>query len=1216
MPDEETPEPPPTGPGPGASNPGASFVPPTIEELQAALPQYQVLEMIGMGGMGAVFKAKQINLDRLVAIKVLPSNLDLFGQTQAPGGEAASGSSVTLVAERFQREAQAMAKLHHPRIIAVHDFGKTDDYLYIVMEFVEGTDLSDLIAKNALTHDQTLAIITQTCDALQYAHEQGIVHRDIKPANIMLDVHGQVKIADFGLAKLTGADHAQLTQLTMTNMAMGTPDYVAPEALELGVEVDHRADVYSLGVMLYQMLTGSIPRGLFQPPSQKKPDLDPRLDTVVANAMQSERDARYQSVTELWTDVDEIRTTPNTQVAQQRALQTGRVAIKPGQDALTRQVEVPATTHTKTAASSKKTLLWTLSTATVLIAAAVLAFLFFNPTDEDSSPPDSAQTPSLERSGPGPAGKRPPHLKQKSGGGGGSGPPPHLARRANRQDIAPNNPPPGSDSPPASVPSTSKEIDLLANLDLESDTRRGTWTLENGALTGRTLNTQPGNRTWMRLPGQLPDHYTFRATLHPVVANESTNFLLPVADRHIELVLGGKRNHHEKGPMSGLSTIADLSTPDNETAVFNHSLEADKTHQLEARVAAEDGEATIEVDLDGERLIRWSGPVDQLAANVEQWKGNLSPRRLYLGTYATAVTEFSNLTLNPGTAASTPALTSPPKSPAPSGDTIELLPLIDLDRDTVLGTWSLTEAGALLHRIKDSYARLDFPIDLTGPYRLTLTYTASLPGRQVGVGLRTGDTSTTLRIDGALDAHASGIALIDGLSPDGTNANPTFTDSFKHDPAAEHTLVLTVRPDDENVSIQATIDGQSLVDWEGAQSRLRLPPFYEPNQPVAGIALTAARTSVTFLEATLESLDGSPLSISLPSSSPSTPPTEAAKPSEIPPNAPPGSDPEAAKAIAALYQKYEDGYNTTILAEHHEAVTDLNTKYLAALERDKSKATQAGDLETTLAFQTEIDALENADTDFPTSLPALPPETPQTLSDRRHTWNQSIGQLVTTLETEAAKLIAPLDNELAALESQYTREDNLALALEIRTARETLKSNGLPFLTPAPAQAQSNQSPPSESPSPTPSTNQPAIPDDAVEFNGHFYKFFPEEVAWTEANARCNDLGGHLAMIETEEENEFLAELIIAIERSAQSQDRLAWIGLAQVPAARGEPNVWTWVSGQPLDGFSNWIEPDKANRDHLSSSATLARRGHWRSQPRSNLRAYLCEWSSDPTSE
>ncbi|MEM1443874.1 MAG: serine/threonine-protein kinase, partial [Verrucomicrobiota bacterium] len=266
-----------------------------------------MLDILGAGGMGAVYKARQINLDRFVAIKILPSHL---------------GADLNF-AERFKREAQAMAKMQHPRIVAVHDFGEAEisslggetvpeeesKMLFIVMEYVEGTDLDQLLKTGALEPDQILAIVTQICDALHYAHDKGIVHRDIKPANIMLDIDGMVKVADFGLAKITSGDAAQ-SQLTMTNVAMGTPDYVAPEQLEVGAEPDHRADIYALGVMIYQMLTGQIPRGMFGLPTEQVSDLDPRLDHVVATAMQTDPGQRYQEVSQLWTDVDTIRTTP------------------------------------------------------------------------------------------------------------------------------------------------------------------------------------------------------------------------------------------------------------------------------------------------------------------------------------------------------------------------------------------------------------------------------------------------------------------------------------------------------------------------------------------------------------------------------------------------------------------------------------------------------------------------------------------------------------------------------------------------------------------------------------------------------------------------------------------------------------------------------------------------------------------------------------------
>ncbi len=274
---------------------GQTFVPPSPEELDAVLEGYEVVEMLGAGGMGAVYKARQPKLARFVAIKVLPPlpEDDVFN-----------------FAERFQREAQAMAQLSHPNIVHVYDFGETSDgKLYFVMEYIEGTDLHQLIRGGQLTPDHALGWIPQICSALQYAHAAGIVHRDIKPANIMITNGGEVKVADFGLAKLTGGD-APATNLTLTNVSMGTPEYVAPEVLEMGKTVDHRADIFALGVLLYEMLTGVTPKGHFKPPSEKTPGLDPRFDDVVLRAMAAEPEERFQQAGEITDSLLHIQTTP------------------------------------------------------------------------------------------------------------------------------------------------------------------------------------------------------------------------------------------------------------------------------------------------------------------------------------------------------------------------------------------------------------------------------------------------------------------------------------------------------------------------------------------------------------------------------------------------------------------------------------------------------------------------------------------------------------------------------------------------------------------------------------------------------------------------------------------------------------------------------------------------------------------------------------------
>ena len=274
---------------PTSATPPAGFVPPEPAELADQFPQLEILELLGQGGMGAVYKARQKQLDRLIALKILPPQI---GQTEA-------------FAERFTREAQSLAKLNHPRIVSVHDFGHTEAGLYyFIMEFVDGTDLRRVIQAGELSPAEALAIVPQICEALQYAHEEGIVHRDIKPENILLDKKGQARIADFGLAKLLDRPASTYT-LTRAGQRMGTPHYMAPEQIEHPNTVDHRADIYSLGVVFYEMLTGELPLGRFDAPSQKV-QVDVRLDNVVLRALEKEPERRYQHAIEVKTDVEAI----------------------------------------------------------------------------------------------------------------------------------------------------------------------------------------------------------------------------------------------------------------------------------------------------------------------------------------------------------------------------------------------------------------------------------------------------------------------------------------------------------------------------------------------------------------------------------------------------------------------------------------------------------------------------------------------------------------------------------------------------------------------------------------------------------------------------------------------------------------------------------------------------------------------------------------------
>ncbi len=266
---------------------GSAVVPP-IEEVAAAFPQLEIIGTLGTGGMGVVYKARQKHLDRLVALKVMSESL------------AAKPAFV----ERFEREARVLAKLNHPNIVTLHDFGQAGGFCYLLMEYVDGVNLAQAMRAGRFTPAQALAVVPRICEALQYAHELGVLHRDIKPANLLLDDRGRVKIADFGVAKLLGNEPVDVA-LTESGAAVGTPAYMAPEQFEHPTEVDHRADIYSLGVVFYEMLTGELPRGQFAPPSEKLA-MDGRIDAIVMRALKKERELRQQSAEEVRTQVEGV----------------------------------------------------------------------------------------------------------------------------------------------------------------------------------------------------------------------------------------------------------------------------------------------------------------------------------------------------------------------------------------------------------------------------------------------------------------------------------------------------------------------------------------------------------------------------------------------------------------------------------------------------------------------------------------------------------------------------------------------------------------------------------------------------------------------------------------------------------------------------------------------------------------------------------------------
>lgn len=266
------------------------------------LGQYEIIEKIGQGGMAHVFKAYQRSLDRYVAVKVLsPALADDSGFT-----------------ERFQREAHSVARLHHPNILQVYDFGIEGPYNYIVMRYVENSrTLGDLL-RDQTSLDALIDYIAQVADALNYAHQQGIIHRDVKPSNILIDKRWAL-LGDFGLVKVTQSS----SHLTGTGVGMGTPAYMSPEQAS-GAKVDHRTDIYALGIILHKILTGTVPHDAptplailikrstepITPLRELKPDVPESLEHVVLRSLSREPDSRYSTATDFAEALKKAKTDP------------------------------------------------------------------------------------------------------------------------------------------------------------------------------------------------------------------------------------------------------------------------------------------------------------------------------------------------------------------------------------------------------------------------------------------------------------------------------------------------------------------------------------------------------------------------------------------------------------------------------------------------------------------------------------------------------------------------------------------------------------------------------------------------------------------------------------------------------------------------------------------------------------------------------------------
>jgi serine/threonine protein kinase len=272
------------------TSPGVPSPAVTRDLTGGCLGHYELEALIGVGGMGVVYRARRQSDGETVAVKVL---------------NAAAFLKKEELSARFKREVKALERLEHPGIVRILDSGEEGDTHFLVTEYVPGMNLAEHMRATQPDPVEIVGIMIKVLDAIHYAHDNGIVHRDIKPANII--VHGStVKVLDFGLAQIAGADTG-LSTLTRTNLALGTFNYLSPEQRTNAKAVDERADIFSLGVVFYELLTGALPLGNFEPPSRAAKNLGKRYDRVVETSLRADPDRRYQNVEAFSADLERLR---------------------------------------------------------------------------------------------------------------------------------------------------------------------------------------------------------------------------------------------------------------------------------------------------------------------------------------------------------------------------------------------------------------------------------------------------------------------------------------------------------------------------------------------------------------------------------------------------------------------------------------------------------------------------------------------------------------------------------------------------------------------------------------------------------------------------------------------------------------------------------------------------------------------------------------------
>jgi serine/threonine protein kinase len=1006
------------------------WVPPTPEHLQEMLPAYEILGILGQGGMGAVYKGRQKSLDRVVAIKILPPE---------------AGEDDMQFVERFKNEARTMAKMNHPSIVHVYDFGETGEgQLYIVMEFIDGTDVAKMIkSQGKLPEDYALSITAHVCDALGYAHKNGIVHRDIKPANVLINMEGQVKVADFGLAKAT--DPGQMG-LTKTNMAMGTPDFVSPEALMPGVPLDGRADLYAVGVMLYNMLTGTIPRGAFRMPSITL-KTDARFDKIIIKAMEMDRENRYQTALDLRRDLDVILTTPQIKsggearsAAPKQSLPQkpeGKGPAPPQQKKEAVQIHRPK--------KSNATVVYGIAAVVVVIAGALIAFWGGKKAPVAVPAATAAAKPESPRPETKPTGSKPKSADSNS------------VSKASEFKPTPKT--------AAALPLT-KAVDLLALVDVTKDAVKGKWLTRPEGLQAHTDT----------IDGKLqPDQVLGFNQLAPEEYDFEIEFTLKEGNRDVMQVLpspNGAIFWRMRVPNAGDHTVCGfgpkLDGKDISEAGRTEAVAKAATFQKgqRHRSLVEVRKGSLRALLDGEEIVKWSGDFKRFASDVRF----LLPDARHPGIACfNTITTFHKAELRPpgGVAGATvkpaPSATTmpavPPPSSAPAGPGwIDLMAIADPEKDAEIGLWRREGAGLIGNQdeANKDHPLLALPATVTGSYELELEFTRHGPA---------GTVSVILPLDGDRIVTAffqefspfAGLADVRGMNTRNAE-NPTRVPQ-RLENGKRYRARVQVTLKDANADINVTLENQPLFRYQGPASDLS--SRRQETSLKKGVELDIDRPSlesidpVTWHACWLRPLEGGRVApVRGGASTGAAGGAVLAMPAALPTSAPP-ADPRLAQLEAGYHARYESDAQKPFLA----AVATLNQSYIT---NGISRARAAAQAKGALAEVTSLDA-EKALIEKGGSVPDEDAAgTPDSLKALRGTYRTAFAKLTAERDTKAAPLLDLYAKALDAYIAELTKADKIKQAQEVQAllekiakpkpaATDTVKPAPVPAPVPAPA---------------------------------------------------------------------------------------------------------------------------------------------------------------------